>query len=194
MSHLACADDPTDEMNAYQLATFRDMTDGINAPRSLAATGGTLLGADYHFDMTRPGIGLYGGLPFLDALPVVRVDVPVIQIRDVSPGETVGYGNTWCAQGETRVATIATGYADGILRAMGPDASLWAGETRCKVLGRISMDMISVDVSGCAELPETLELIGPHQSVDTLANWAGTIGHEIMTSLGARYDRRYITA
>ncbi len=192
MSHLACADDPDHDMNPYQLANFRNMTDGINAPRSLSATGGILLGADYHFDMTRPGIGLYGGMPFWDALPVIRIDVPVIQIRDVLPGESVGYGNTWIADYPTRVATIAAGYADGILRGMGPHASLWAGDVQCPVLGRISMDMIAVDVTACSEQPDYLELTGPHQSVDTLADWAGTIGYEILTSLGARYARRYI--
>jgi alanine racemase len=191
MSHLACADDPDHQMNQRQLQVFQQMTDGIDAPRSLSATGGVLLGPDWHFDVTRPGVGVYGGLPFVDARPVVHVTVPVIQIRDVLPGETVGYGNNWTAQTPTKVATIAGGYADGILRSMGPQAWLWAGEHRCKVLGRISMDMIGVDVTHVPEQPETLELLGRHQSVDTIADWAGTIGYEILTSLGARYARTY---
>lgn len=191
MSHLACSDDPDHPMNAHQLDNFRAMTDGVPVPRSLAATGGLLLGPDYHFDMTRPGIGLYGGMPYMDALPVVRLDVPVIQTRDVAAGETVGYGNTWVANQPTRVATVSAGYADGVLRAIGPDATLWAGDVQCKVLGRISMDMIGVDISACPETPETMELIGPHQTVDTLAQWGGTIGYEILTSLGQRYDRHY---
>lgn len=194
MSHLACADEPDHAMNARQLAAFRDMTDGIDAPRSLGATGGTLLGPEYHFDMTRPGVGLYGGLPFVDAQPVVSLDIPVIQTRDVLPGETVGYGNTWTASAPSRVATIAGGYADGIHRAMGSAAHVWAGETRCKILGRISMDLIAVDVTGLPEVPDHVELIGLHQGVDTLADWAGTIGYEVLTSLGARYDRSYIGA
>lgn len=191
MSHLACADEPGHAMNPQQLQAFREMTDGIDAPRSLSATGGILLGSDYHFDVTRPGIGLYGGLPFVDAQPVVTLDIPVIQLRDLEPGETVGYGNTFTATRPTRVATIAGGYADGIHRAMGPSASLFAGETRSLVLGRISMDLIGVDVTDAAEVPDTLELLGRHQSVDTLADWAGTIGYEILTSLGARYNRVY---
>ncbi len=97
MSHLACADKADHPMNARQCAAFRDMTDGVAAPRSLAATGGIHLGPDYHFDVTRPGIGLYGGMPFVDALPVAHLAIPVIQTRDVAPGETVGYGNTWTA-------------------------------------------------------------------------------------------------
>ncbi|WP_323769127.1 alanine racemase [Antarctobacter sp.] len=194
MSHLACADDPAHPMNAQQLQTFVQMTDGIDAPRSLAATGGVLLGPDYHFDVTRPGIGVYGGLPFLDARPVTHLHVPVIQIREVLPGETVGYGNTWTAERPTRVATIAAGYADGILRSMSHRAHMWAEETRCPVLGRISMDLIGVDVTDVAGTPETLELLGRHQSVDTLADWAGSIGYEILTSLGTRYARTYTGA
>ena len=191
MSHLACADTPDHPMNPFQLDTFREMTDGIDVPRSLAATGGIQLGPEYHFDLTRPGVGLYGGLPFVDAAPVVTLDLPVIQIRDVSPGEVVGYGADFTAARPTRIATVAAGYADGILRAMGPNASLMAGETRCPVAGRISMDLIGVDVTDAKEVPDTLELIGRHQSIDTVAGWAGTIGYEVLTSLGARLNRSY---
>lgn len=194
MSHLACADEPDHPMNRQQLNAFRAMTDGIDAPRSLSATGGILLGEDFHFDVTRPGVGMYGGLPFVEARPVVQLTIPVIQTREVAPGETVGYGNSWTADRPTRVATIAGGYADGILRAMGPEATLWAGEDKCKVLGRISMDLIGVDVTGLREVPDRLELLGQHQSVDTLADWAGSIGYEILTSLGLRYHRTYLPA
>lgn len=191
MSHLACADEPNHTMNMQQLKTFREMTEGTRVPRSLAATGGTLLGADYHFDMTRPGIGLYGGLPFIDARPVVTLDVPVIQCRDVEPGETVGYGNTWEARRPSRIATIAAGYADGIIRAMGPTACLHSDHHVCPVIGRISMDLIGVDVTDLQTDPETLQILGRHQSVDTLADFAGTIGYEILTSLAPRYSRSY---
>lgn len=192
MSHLACADEPAHGMNAFQLQTFRQMTDGINAPRSLSATGGILLGPKYHFDLCRPGIGLYGGLPYIDAKPVAALSIPVIQVREVTPGESVGYGNSWVARVPSRIATISAGYADGIIRAMGPKAHVWAGENRCKIIGRISMDLIAVDVGGVAEIPDYVELLGPHQSVDTLAEAAGTIGYEILTSLGNRYMRHYI--
>jgi alanine racemase len=192
MSHLACADEPDHPMNKHQLQVFRQMTDGIDAPLSLSATGGILLGSDYHFDLCRPGIGLYGGLPFVEAQPVASLDIPVIQVRDVAPGESVGYGNSWVARNPAKVATIASGYADGIIRAMGPKAHVWAGETRCKILGRISMDLIGIDVSALKEVPDTVELLGMHQLVDTLGDAAGTIGYEILTSLGNRYERRYV--
>jgi len=192
ISHLACADEADHPMNAHQLAEFRAMTDGIDTPRSLAATGGTLLGDSYHFDMTRPGVGLFGGMPFVDAIPVVTLDIPVIQIRDVMPGETVGYANGWAAQRPSRVATIAAGYADGLIRAMGPLATLTAEDLKCPVIGRVSMDMITVDVTDLGFDPQTLQLIGKHQSVDTVAGFAGTIGYEILTSLGARYNRVWL--
>ncbi|MFP4328012.1 MAG: alanine racemase [Paracoccaceae bacterium] len=191
MSHLACADEPDHPMNARQLAAFREMTDGIEAPRSLAATGGILLGPDYHFELTRPGVGLYGGLPFAEAQPVVTLEVPVIQVRDIAPGETVGYGNTWTAEAPARIATIAAGYADGVIRLSGPKLGVHAGGVPCPVRGRVSMDLIGVDVSHLPEPPETVELLGAHQTVDDIADAAGSIGYEILTSLGARYRRRY---
>jgi len=194
MSHLACADEPDHFMNAKQLRCFREMTDGLGIPRSLSATGGTLLGAEYHFDLTRPGVGLYGGRPFEDARPVVALDLPVIQTREVQPGETVGYGNTWTAQRPSRIATVAAGYADGLFRAMAPNLDLWHGDTRCPLAGRISMDLIGVDITGLGDAaPEALSILGPHQGVDDLADAAGTIGYEILTSLGARYARSYLT-
>lgn len=191
MSHLACADDPDHPMNPHQLQMFREMTDGMVVPRSLAATGGILLGPEYHFDLTRPGVGLYGGQPFDDAQPVAHISVPVIQIRDVDAGETVGYGNTWTAPAPARIATIAAGYADGVIRAMGPKTHVWVGGTPCKVVGRVSMDLIGVDVTGVQPEPRAVELLGHHNTVDVLADAAGTIGYEILTSLGGRYRRRY---
>ncbi|MGB3315437.1 MAG: alanine racemase [Albidovulum sp.] len=192
MSHLACADEPDHPMNAAQLATFRRMTDGTDVPRSLAATGGILLGPDYHFDVTRPGIGLYGGLPFADAAPVVRLSLPVIQTRDVALGESVGYGNTWTAPAPARIATLAAGYADGLIRAMTGSARVFAGNTPCPLVGRVSMDMMGVDVTHLPEPPEALDILCPAQGIDALAEAAGTIGYEILTSLGARYARDYI--
>lgn len=191
MSHLACADEPGHPMNAQQLRSFREMTDGVAHRRSLAATGGILLGPEYHFDLTRPGVGLYGGAPFTDAQPTVRVDVPVIQTRQVRPFETVGYGNAWTAKIETTVATVAAGYADGLIRAMGPKAVLFAGDTPCPVIGRVSMDLITVDLSALDDIPDTLEVIGPNRLVDDVAEAAGTIGYEVLTSLGHRYSRSY---
>lgn len=192
MSHLACADEPEHPQNATQLGAFNEMTATLpNHRRSLSATGGILLGADYHMDLTRPGIGLYGGDPFMDAQPVVTLSVPVIQTRPVAVGESVGYGATWVATRPSVVATVAAGYADGLIRAMGPNASLYAGDVACPVVGRVSMDLITVDVTDLAEVPASLDILNNTQTVDVLANAAGTIGYEILTSLGNRYKRVY---
>lgn len=192
MSHLACADEPDHPLNAAQLAEFHRMTDGRGWRRSLAATGGILLGEAYHFDLCRPGVGLYGGAPFTDAQPAVTLSIPVIQTRPVRAGESVGYGSHWVAEHSVTVATLAAGYADGILRTMGNNPPmLYAGDTACPLVGRVSMDLLTVDVSGLQTIPDSLELLNRHQTVDDLADAAGTIGYEILTSLGARYNRRY---
>lgn len=193
MSHLACADEPDHPMNPYQLDLFHQMTDGMAAPRSLAATGGILLGPDYHFDLTRPGIGLYGAAPFVQARPSVRLDLPVVQIRTLREGEVVGYGNSWQAARPSRIATLSTGYADGMLRSLSHKALLWHEGTPCPLVGRVSMDLITVDVTDLPEDPAFLTLIGPSQGVDRLADQAGTIGYEILTALGPRYARRYLS-
>jgi alanine racemase len=191
MSHLACADEPDHAMNAAQLKVFHDMTDGVTVPRSLSATGGILLGPDYHFDLTRPGIGLYGGAPFDDAAPVVSLSLPVIQTRELEADETVGYGGTWTAEIPSRIATVSGGYADGLLRKISNKARLFHEDTPCPVAGRVSMDMIGVDITHLAEIPSHLDILGSNQTVDQLAAVAETIGYEILTSLGARYTRRY---
>ena len=191
MSHLACADEPDHPMNAAQLASFRTMTEGLDVPRSLSATGGILLGPEYHFNLTRPGIGLYGGAPFGDAQAVAHVSLPVIQTRILDAGDAVGYGNTWTATAPTKLATVAAGYADGIHRAMSGKLHLYAGDTPCPVRGRISMDLITVDITHLPEEPRALDLLNHIQTVDTLADLAGSIGYEILTSLGNRYQRRY---
>ncbi len=192
MSHLACADDPDSPMNEEQLTIFRNLTDGIGVPRSLAATGGILLGPDYHFDLTRPGIGLYGGQPFAAASRVVTLSLPVIQTREVGLGETVGYAASWVADGLATIATVSGGYADGLLRTLSNASVLWDGNTPCPLVGRVSMDLITADITHLREVPRHLDIIGPHQTVDDLAQAAGTIGYEVLTSLGRRYVRRYV--
>ncbi|MCW1951944.1 MAG: alanine racemase [Octadecabacter sp.] len=191
MSHLACADEPEHAMNRQQLEQFHLMTDGIDVPRSLAATGGILLGPEYHFDMTRPGVGLYGGAPFADAQPVAYLDLPVIQVRDVEIDETVGYGNAWTAKRPSKIATVSGGYADGLIRALSGGANLWHGDQAVPLVGRVSMDLITADVTDLPELPGVLSVLNQDQTVDALAQRAGTIGYEILTSLGPRYQRRY---
>lgn len=192
MSHLACADDPDHPQNEAQLRAFHTMTDGTGLPRSLSATGGILLGPRYHFDLTRPGVGLYGGLPFEAAQPVVTLSLPVIQTREVAPGEIVGYGSTWEAETPAIIATVAGGYADGLPRSLSNVATLWDGDTPCPLVGRVSMDLITVDITHLAEVPRFLDILGPHQTVDALAEMGGTIGYEILTGLGPRYQRRYL--
>jgi alanine racemase len=191
LSHLACADEPENPMNAAQLAEFHALTDGTGVPRSFAATAGILLGPDYHFDLTRPGVGLYGGQPFEAAQRVLTLSLPVAQIRDLGPGETVGYGASWTADVPTRIATVVSGYADGLFRTLGNSAVLWHRDVPCPIVGRISMDFITVDVTHLDEAPSALDILGPHQSIDDLADVAGTVGYEILTGLSPRYGRRY---
>jgi len=193
ISHLACADEPQHPMNAAQRAAFVEAAALLPGVRlSLAATGGILLGPGFHFGLVRPGIGLYGGLPFAAARPVVSLALPVIQVRDVAAGEAVGYGAAWVAGRPSRIATVAAGYADGLSRALGGGGlALWAGTTPCPIVGRVSMDLITADVTGLPRVPDSLDILGGRQTVDTLAAAAGTIGYEILTSLGARYERVY---
>lgn len=191
MSHLACADEADHPMNATQLAEFHAMTDGIGVPRSLAATGGILLGPDYHFELTRPGIGLYGGRPFAAAQQVVALSLPVIQLRELDAGENAGYACAWTAETTSTIATVSGGFADGLPRTLGNTAVLWDGEVPCPLVGRVSMDLITVDVTHLPHMPRALDIIGSMQSVDDLADAAGTIGYEILTKLGARFSRRY---
>ncbi|MEM8786743.1 MAG: alanine racemase [Pseudomonadota bacterium] len=192
VSHLASADDSAHPQNAAQIAAFARMTAGF-APDllSLAATAGILLGPAAHFAHTRPGIGLYGGSAFAGARPAVALDIPVIQIRSVAPAESVGYGAAWTATRATRVATISAGYADGIFRNLGSNFSLFAGTTPCPAIGRVSMDLITVDVTGLPDPPDTLGLFGAGQTLADLAATAGTIPYEILTALGPRYERVY---
>ncbi len=193
ISHLACADAPDHPMNRRQAEAFAAFAPHLPGVRlSLAATGGILLGPDFHLALTRPGIGLYGGLPFAAARPAVTLALPVIQVRDVAAGETVGYGAAWTAPRPSRIATVSAGYADGLPRALADGRlSLFAGGTSVPVVGRVSMDLVTVDVSALPDMPSSLEIINDIQGVDTVARAAGTIGYEILTSFGHRYDRVY---
>ncbi len=192
MSHLACADEPDHALNDLQLANFHAMTDGTGVPRSLAATGGILLGPKFHFDLTRPGIGLYGGRPYEAARRVVALSLPVVQTRIVAPGETVGYACAWGAEVPSLIATVSGGYADGLPRSLSNNAVLWDGDTPCPLIGRVSMDLITVDITHLQSIPRRLDILGPNQTVDDLADIADTIGYDILTALGPRYTRRYL--
>jgi alanine racemase len=189
MSHLACSSDVKHAFNATQLRRFVDAAALFpRAPRSLAATAGALIGADYHFDLIRPGIGLYGSGALDSDNPklatVATVEAPIMQVRDVEQGETFGYGATYAAPHKLRTATVALGYADGYLRSLSSRGyGVLAGAKRA-ILGRVSMDLIIIDVTGCAEAQPgaMVEFLGPNATLDEIAKLAGTAPYEILTT------------
>ncbi len=199
MSHLACADQPDHALNRKQLADFTAALERLQrAPASLANSSGIFLGPDWHFDMVRPGAALYGLNPCPGQPngmnPVVRLQAKILQIRDVDTPQTVGYGATHGFREPTRVATVAAGYADGYLRSLSGSGAACFGDVALPVVGRVSMDLITLDATRAPEARpgDMVDLIGPHHDLDALAAQAGTIGYEILTSLGRRYHRRYI--
>ena len=199
ISHLACADAPDHALNLQQQTEFASVVERVpHVCASLSASSGIFLGADWHFGMVRAGVALYGGAPTEGRpnpmSPVIRLDALVLQIRDVDSPETVGYGATHKFAGNTRVATVAAGYADGYLRSVGGHAAArWRNQT-LPLVGRVSMDLITLDATSAAGLKtgDTVELIGPDYDINALARDAGTIPYEILTSLGRRYGRRYL--
>ncbi len=201
MSHLACAEDSDHEMNRRQLARFEAARRMLPpAPASLANSSGIFLGRDYHFDLARPGAALYGLAPVKGAAnpmrPVARLLGRVVQTREIAAGEVVGYGASWTAPETRRIATVSVGYADGYGRALSNGALAYSGETPVPLVGIVSMDTITFDVTQAPGAVEGayLELIGTRNPIETLAANAGTIGYEILTSLGNRYARSYADA
>lgn len=203
MSHLACADEPEHPLNAKQLALFRAAAASLPAAaRSFANSSGIFLGRDYVFDLVRPGAALYGVAPNgTNPNPmrgVVRLHGRIVQVREIDTPRTVGYGATHRVQRGSRIATVSVGYADGYLRSLGNRGSGFLAGQRIPVVGRVSMDLITFDVSNIpAErvVPgHMVELIGPDLPVDAVAAAANTIGYEILTSLGSRYHRVYSPA
>lgn len=201
MSHLACAEDQAHPMNRAQLRNFAAARRRLPpAPASLANSSGIFLGGDFHFDLARPGAALYGLAPVKGAAnpmrPVVRLFARIVQTREVPAGAQVGYGATWTSPGPRRIATVAVGYADGYRRSVSHRATAFAGSTAVPLVGIVSMDTATFDVTEAPQAVEGgfLELLGPRQPVDALAAEAGTIGYEILTSLGARYARAYTDA
>lgn len=199
MTHLACAESDT-PMNEQQLGRFRMALARLPAaPASMANSSGIFLGSAYHFDLARPGCALYGVNPTPGAAnpmrQTIRLDARILQVRNVDSPMTVGYGATHRVAGRGKIATIAVGYADGYLRSLGGRGAVFVGGVPAPVVGRISMDLITVDVTGLPEhaaVPGALvELIGPNRPVDVVAEQGGTIGYEVLTSLGPRYHRVY---
>ena len=206
MSHLASADTPRDPKNRDQLLAFETLSALFpGVPRSLAASDGLMLGPTYHFDLVRPGYALYGGqvseTSRAPVSPAMTVKARILTVNDVAPGETVGYAATWRAKRPSRIATIAAGYADGVPRsASGPDGrpggQVLIGDALAPIAGRVSMDLITVDVT---DLPADVAqpgafatLIGPGLSIEDAGYAAGTIGYEILTRLGPRFTRLYL--
>lgn len=205
MSHLACSENPRHAMNAGQLEAFRsarELLPGVRA--SLSNSGGVFLGPDFGFDMVRSGIALYGSVEF-DTRPaqlenVVFLEAPILQLRDVPAGETVGYGCDFTAKRDSRIAVLGIGYADGIFRHLGglngaPAAMKIALDGQMlPVVGRMSMDLTTVDVTDFKGKPHTgmlAELIGAHIPLAEFARRANTVSYEVLTRLGTRYKRYY---
>lgn len=206
MSHLACADEPQHILNQRQLNKFTGFIKQLpehlkDVKKSLANSSGHFLGKDYIFDMTRAGYSLYGGNPTPykknPMRPVIKLKARIIQIKDVTPGTPVGYSATYNAPRKSKIATLAVGYADGILRSLNQngEGQVYLGSQAIPIVGRISMDLINVDVTELrpkVQVGDYLDILNEHQTIDDLAHTAGTIGYEVLTSLGMRYDRVYI--
>jgi len=205
MSHLVSAEQLNSPINARQLSAFREIASLFaGVPAALANSSGIYLGAPFQFDLVRPGAALYGVNPTPESdnpmHPVVDLKARIIQVRNVERGDTVGYGGTWTARRPTRLAVIATGYADGYFRAASASDGTRGAEVivagkRCPIAGRVSMDLIAVDITdlqpNAARRGHMVTLIGDGITVDELAHHFGTIGYEVLTSLGRRYARIY---
>ena len=201
ISHLACADEPEHPANDDQAARFRVLAERFpGLPRALDNSGGAFLERG-HFDLVRGGIALYGGAPKAGPNPmhpVVALETAIAQLRKIPKGAGVGYGMTFHAPRETRIATIPVGYADGWPRMLSNRGAAWIAGHRAPIIGRVSMDSITLDVT---DVPQEhlypgapVELIGPHQTIDDVAADAGTISYEILTQLSRRYERAYVGA
>jgi alanine racemase len=205
MSHFACSEEPSHPLNAKQMADFRELRDLFpGVPGSLANSSGIFLGPDAHHDLVRPGVALYGANPTPGHLNLMRaalrLDARVVQMREVEPDDTVGYGAIWTARRPTRLAIVAVGYADGLPRAASasdarPGAEAVVAGRPCPLAGRVSMDLLAVDVTdlpqGKPRRGDTVALLDDTIGIDDLASHAGTIAYEVLTSLGRRYHRVY---
>lgn len=198
ISHLACADRPDHPLNREQRNAFAEAAAALpHEIATLANSSGIFLGSDWRFDMVRAGYALYGGRPNSQQAnpmrPVVRLTAKILQIRDVDAPQTVGYGAAHRIEAPARVATVGAGYADGYLRSLSGRGTGYLNGVAAPLIGRVSMDLLTFDVTGHpdAKVGDWIELIGAHVTIDDLADAAGTIGYEILTALGARFERRY---
>lgn len=205
MSHLANADQPQHPMNTLQLNCFQSVVEAFQGQIpafSFANTAAVMLGQAYHFDLTRPGIGLYGGSPD-PACPagfdaVATWQASVLQVRSLPPGVPVGYGCSYVTSDETTIATLSIGYADGYFRALGNRASVCVNGCMLPIVGRVSMDLITIDATALIASGESIqrgdwvELMGSKMTVDQLALDSGTISYEVLTRLGTRLERKLV--
>lgn len=200
MSHLASADESDSDQNTDQLAEMKRISKEFpHLDICFANSGGIFLGKDYHGQLARAGIALYGGSPSISipnpAEPVVELDVAVVQTRTVLAGAKVGYSGTHIVARETRLATIAAGYADGLPRSLSGRGAVYYEGRRLPIVGRVSMDSVTIDVTalpeGTLSLGSLVEVLGAHQTLEELARDAGTISYEILTGLGNRYHKQY---
>ena len=201
MTHLACADDPSHPMNREQIDVFERFCGRLPvAKTSIGNSAGLLTGEEYRGDLVRPGIALYGGNPFLKAPNpmevVVTLEAPVLQVQEVTKDTTVGYGATRRIEAPARLATIGVGYADGIPRALGNRGEASLANIRVPIVGQVSMDLITLDVSAVDRRHvypgAPVELIGQKILLDDAAKKAGTVGYELLTGFGTRWERRYV--
>ncbi|MBL8553331.1 MAG: alanine racemase [Phenylobacterium sp.] len=198
MSHLGSATDPAEARNREQLARFREVR-GLfpNARASLAASAGAFLGPDYRCDMIRAGIGLFGGGP--EERPdrrlraVATLTAPIVDIRLLSAGDRLGYGSSFTAPGSMRVAVVAAGYADGVIRAAMGDGYAWAAGAPRRLLA-VNMDILVIELAEGGAVGDVVELLGPHALLDDLARAAGTVAHEVLVRLSSRAARVYLGA
>lgn len=194
-SHLACADEES-AMNGRQLAAFQTLAGSVKAKRySLANSAGVCLGSDYSFDLVRPGIALYGGVPRLDAAgkirQVARVEAQIVQRRTIRAGESCGYGATFVAEADTEAAILNLGYADGYLRGFSSRGAAFAGELALPVIGRVSMDLIAVDCDAVPDLKEG-DWVELDYDLLTASQQSGLSQYELLTTLGSRFERRWV--
>ena len=195
MSHLACADEDS-AMNAVQLDRFRAVVAAVPAKRaSLANSAGICLGTDYAFDLVRPGLALYGGLPRKEArghiAQVAFPEAEVVQRRAVRAGESIGYGATWVATGDTDVAIVNVGYADGYLRCFAGNGAAVVDDMRLPLIGRVSMDLVALDCSGASDLAEG-DWVTLDYALPDAAEASGLSQYELLTGLSERFERRWL--
>ncbi len=202
MTHLACADDPASPMTPAQLAPMANLKQRFSSLAvSVANSAGHFQQADTLFDWTRPGIMLYGSAPLngqsigqAGVRPVMHLRSELIAVRDLAAGEHVGYGAAWTAQTDARMGVVAIGYGDGYPRHAPSGTPVWVAGVRAPLIGRVSMDMITVDLTGVdhVQVGDEVELWGEHVSVDEVAHRAGTISYELLTGVTARVPRHYL--